>query len=69
MIYPLSEQVQLLKTAFETEAVTSDDVKLHLWTYRQRVSLEHLRLTMLTSKEKFPLLYQFLQLVSQLGYK
>ena len=63
--FVILEQDQLLKAAYETEPVISEDIELDLWTYRQRVSLEHLRFTIQekTLKKKYSILYHFLQLV------
>ena len=38
----------------------------HLWSYRQRISLEHLGQTLLEKKlkDKYPILHNFLQVVS-----
>ena len=60
----ISEQDSLLNVAFEAGPAADDDnVKLHLWTYRPRVSLDHLRLAMSSSKDMYPLLWDFLQFV------
>jgi len=61
----ISEQDQLLQAAYETEPVTIEDIELDLWTYRQRVSLEHLRFTIQekTLRKKYSILFYFLQMV------
>ena len=60
----ISEQDSLLNVAFEAGPAAGDDnVQQHLWTYRPRVSLDHLRLAMSSLKDTYPLLWDFLQFV------
>ena len=46
--------------------VQNEGLSPHLWMYRQRISLEHLRLNLKeeTLKNGYPILYTFLQMVS-----
>ena len=50
----------------EKVKVQSEGLGPHLWTYRQQISLEHLRLNLKeeTLKNSYPILYTFLQVVS-----
>lgn len=54
---------RLFYLVYEKVKVNKDNMEPHLWTYRQRISLEHLRQT-LTLEEKCPVLHEFLRVVS-----
>lgn len=56
---------QLFFLVYERVKVNSDSMGPHLWTYRQRVSLEHLGFTLQENKlkEKYPILHEFLHVV------
>ncbi len=61
------EHDQLFYLVFERVKVSKDNMEPHLWSYRQRISLEHLRQTLQVEKklkEKCSILYEFLQVVS-----
>lgn len=57
---------KLLFLVYEKNKVSNKDIEPHLWTYRQRISLEHLGQTLQEKalKEKYPILYEFLRVVS-----
>ena len=59
------EHDPLLNAAYEIEPVTEESLEMHFWTYKQKVSLEHLRCSLQQEdmKQKYALLYDFLQLV------
>ena len=61
------EHDQLFFLVYEQmELVNKSSIQPHLWTYRSRISLEHLAQTLQEKKmkEKHPILYEFLQAVS-----
>ena len=60
-----AEPDQLFYLVYERVKVSSASMGPHLWTYRQRVSLEHLGLTLQENKVKveYPLLHEFLHVV------
>ena len=55
---------------YEKVKVDSDSLEPHLWSYRQRISLEHIGQTLREKKlhEVCPVLHEFLQLVFTLQY-
>ena len=53
---------QLFYLAYERVKVSVENMQPHLWSYRQRISLEHLGQT-LKLKDKYPILHEFLQKV------
>ena len=59
-------QDKLFRIVYERNKVKKKGLDPHLWSYRQRVSLEHLGLTLLDVKlkEKYPILHEFLRVVS-----
>ncbi len=61
-----AEQDALLRATYETGPMGGEAMDQHLWTYRQRVSLEHLRLIIQEAslRKEFPILHNFLQIVS-----
>ncbi len=50
---------------YEKAEVDSSSLEPHLWSYRQKISLEHIAQTLCEKKlhEMCPVLHQFLQLV------
>ena len=66
MFSHLAGQDKLFRIVYEKSNVKMKTLDPHLWSYRQRVSLEHLGQTLLdeTSKEKYPILHEFLKVVS-----
>ena len=60
-----AEPDQLFYLVHERVKVSSDCMGPHLWTYRQRVSLEHLGFTLQKNmvKVEYPLLHEFLHVV------
>ena len=64
--YFTSEHDQLFYLVYEKVKVNKDNMEPHLWSYRQRISLEHLRQTLQEKKlkEKCHILHEFLQVVS-----
>ena len=68
-MFPLhyaTDHDQLFFLVYEKMAINSNSMEPHLWSYRQRISLEHLGQTLQEQKlkEKFPILHEFLQAVS-----
>ena len=66
---PISEHNRLFYLVYERVKVSEGSIKPHLWSYRQGVSLEHLRQTLQEEdlKEMYPILYEFLCIVSDIG--
>ena len=62
---------QLFYLVYEKVNVSEDNMQPHLWSYRQRISLEHLGQTLLEKKlkVKYPILHDFLQRVCVSNYK
>ena len=60
------ERGPLFDLAYERVEVRETEIEPHLWSYRQRVSLEHLSQTLQQKKfkEKYPILHSFLQVVN-----
>ena len=62
-----TEQDQLLYTSYEKSSLISSSSSIlpHLWTYRSRITLEHLYQTLLSQKmkDKCPILVEFLKAV------
>lgn len=60
-----TEHDQLFYLVHEKVKVQEQNIEPHLWSYRQRISLEHLGQTIQGKnlKEKFPILHEFLQKV------
>lgn len=56
---------QLFYLVYEKVAYKEESLEPHLWTYRSRITLEHLRQTLQEErmKEKYPILSEFLQAV------
>lgn len=56
---------QLFYLVYEKVKVSEVNMEPHLWSYRQRISLEHLGQTLLEKKlkVKYPILHEFLQKV------
>jgi hypothetical protein len=52
---------RLFFTIHERVSVDPNDVLPHLWTYRSRVSLEHLSHTLQIEKSSYPILHEFLK--------
>ena len=61
----ITEHDQLYYLVYEQAKVKENDIRPHLWSYRQRISLEHLGQTLQEKKlrEKYPILHEFLQMV------
>lgn len=61
----ITEHDQLFYLMYEKVKVSEDNMEPHLWSYRQRISLEHLGQTLQEKKlkEKYPILHAFLQVV------
>ena len=60
------EHDQLFFLVYEhMELMNQSSIQPHLWTYRSRITLEHLAQTLQEKKmkEKHPILYEFLQAV------
>ena len=64
--FSLAEHDQLFYLVHEKVKVKSESLGPHLWTYRQKISLEHLGLTLKEEKLKkaYPILHVFLVEVS-----
>ena len=56
---------QLFYLVYEKVRYKEESLEPHLWTYRSRITLEHLRQTLQEEKmiEKYPILSEFLQAV------
>jgi hypothetical protein len=63
-----SDHDQLFFLVYEKVKYTQDNLEPHLWTYRSRITLEHLRQSLHDKKlmKSYPILYEFLQAVSQM---
>ena len=64
---PSLEHDQLFFLVYERmELMNQSSMQPHLWTYRSRITLEHLAQTLQEKrmKERHPILYEFLQAVS-----
>ena len=62
-----SEHDRLFFLVYErVELMNQSSIQPHLWTYRSRITLDHLAQTLQEKKmkEKHPVLYEFLQAVS-----
>ena len=57
---------QLFYLAYEKVKYAKESLEPHLWTYRSRITLEHLRQSLHDKKmkQKYPILHEFLQAVS-----
>ena len=67
LVYPSNlEHDQLFYLVYERMKVSEGSIEPHLWSYRQRVSLDHLGQTLQEKnlREKYPILHEFLQVVS-----
>ena len=67
LVYFCSEHDRLFFLVYErVELVNQSSIQPHLWTYRSRITLEHLAQTLQERKmkERHPILYEFLQAVS-----
>ncbi len=64
-LYSSVEQDRLFFVVYERVKVVGAGMGPHLWTYRSRITLEHLNLILQRKnfKEKHPILYEFLQQV------
>ncbi len=65
-LHPLfAEHDQLFYLVYERVKVKEGNMEPHLWSYRQRISLEHLGQTLQEKKlkEKYPVLHDFLCVV------
>ena len=58
----IPEQDRLLYTVYEKSSVAEGSVNPHLWTYRSRITLEHLFQTLQAQdkRKECPILYHFL---------
>ena len=58
-----SEHDQLFYLVYERVQVVEGSLDPHLWAYRSRITLEHLRqnLQQQNMKKKYPILHEFLQ--------
>ena len=56
---------QLFYLVYEKVKYDEESLEPHLWTYRSRITLEHLRQTLQEKKmrDKHPILHEFLQAV------
>ena len=56
---------KLLSLAYEKDQVSEGNIQPHFWSYRQRITLEHLGQTLSESslKVKYPILHEFLEKV------
>ena len=57
---------RLFFLVYEKVKYTKDNLEPHLWTYRSRITLEHLRQSLYDKKltKMYPILHEFLQAVS-----
>ena len=64
-LFCCTEHDQLFYLVYEHVSVKRGSLEPHLWTYRQRISVEHIRQTLQEKKlrEKYPILHEFLQMV------
>ena len=64
--YSSLEQDQLFYLVYEKIRVTKGNLTPHLWTYRSRITLEHLNQTLQQQgkRDKYPILHHFLEKVS-----
>lgn len=64
-IYYNAEHDQLFYLVYERVKVQEGNMDPHLWTYRQRISLEHLGQTLQERelKDRYPILHEFLLMV------
>ena len=65
-VYVGAGQDKLFSIVYEKNKHKKTNLEPHLWSYRQRVSLEHLGQTLQDAqlKEKCPILHDFLEAVS-----
>lgn len=60
----MTDHGKLFKVVYETDVGPSGEIHPHIWTYRPRISLEHLKQTLETMKDtKHLLLKEFLKMV------
>ena len=61
----LTGEDRLSNIVYERNKVRKKSREVHLWKYRQRISLEHLGLILqdINLKERFPILHEFLRVV------
>ena len=62
--YISSDHDPLYYLVYERTPVVKDSLEPHLWSYRPRITLEHLTRYMQQQKKKFPILEEFLKIVS-----
>ena len=62
-----TDQDRLFYTVYEKSSIPSSSLLPHLWTYRSRITLEHLFQTLQAQKMKdtCPILHEFLKEVSE----
>ena len=65
-IHPHVDHDKLFYLVYEKMKCAEGSLEPHLWTYRSRITLEHLQQTLQEKrmKEKYPILHEFLQAVS-----
>ena len=62
--FPFTDQDRLFYVIYEKVSVAPEAFLPHLWTYRSRITLEHLYQILQTQKDTYPILYEFLQQVN-----
>ena len=67
MILLNTDHDQLFFLAYEKIKHVDDSLEPHMWTYRTRITLEHLRQSIHDKKltQTYPILHEFLQAVSK----
>lgn len=65
IVWIITGHNKLLSIAYERLEVSQDSIQPHLWSYRQRITLEHLQQTLAEAnlKDKYPILHEFLRMV------
>ena len=65
------EHGQLFYLSYERVKLSGKSMEPHLWSYQQRISLEHLGQTLQEKKmrEKYSILHDFLQVVCEVIYE
>ena len=62
--FPFTDQDCLFYVIHEKVSVAPEAFLPHLWTYRSRITLEHLYQILQPQKDTYPILYEFLQQVN-----
>ena len=62
------EQDFLYYTVYEKVAISPNTILPHLWSYRPRITLDHLYQILQTEKKDFPILHELLKEVSKLNF-